>query len=143
MYRHLALINQNGIHPLFLGPSLILHRKLYSSYKHLPKVLGNIDQARKKKEFGTDDEVNLNTALKDEWVEADHMSCFIHMRQNIERKLRELWIKGGEVTKMLKKKFWMLNLPKILKRDCNLWRFFGTREIAMNPEKVNLFSTTG
>jgi hypothetical protein len=73
------------MHPLFLGPSLVHHRKLYSSYKHLPQVLGNIDPATKLiKAFGTDDEVNFYTALKDEWVEADHLSCFIHMRRNVE-----------------------------------------------------------
>ena len=37
--------------------------------------------------------------MKDEWVEADHLSCFIHMKRNIERKLRDIGIKGGEVTK--------------------------------------------
>ena len=102
VYRHLLLINHNGTHPLFLGPSLIHHRKLYSSYKHLPQVLGNIDPATKLvKAFGTDDEVNLFTALKDEWVEADHLSCFVHMKRNIERKLRDLGIKGGEAAKFL------------------------------------------
>ena len=99
VYRNRALINENGMHPLFLGPSLIHLRKLY---KHLPQVLGNIDQATKLvKAFGTDDEVNLYTALKDEWAEADHLSCSIHMKQNIERKLRDLGIKGGEVTKFV------------------------------------------
>ena len=88
------------MHPLFLGPSLIHLRKLYSSYKHLLQVLGNIDQATKLvKAFGTDDEVNLYTALKDEWAEADHLSCSIHMKRNVERKLRDLGIKGGEVAK--------------------------------------------
>ena len=102
VYLHLALINRNGVHPLFLGPSLVHHRKLYSSYKHLPQVLGNIDQATKLvKAFGTDDEVNLYTAFKDEWAEADHLSCFIHMKRNIKRKLRDLGVKGGEVAKFL------------------------------------------
>lgn len=102
VYRHLALEDRSGMHPLFLGPSLVHHRKLYSSYKHLPQVLGNIDPATKLiKAFGTDDEVNVYTALKDEWVEADHLSCFIHMRRNVERKLRDLGIKGGEVSKFL------------------------------------------
>ncbi len=43
--QHLILvsfINRNGVHPLFFRSSLIHHRKLYSSYKHLPQVLGNI-----------------------------------------------------------------------------------------------------
>ena len=102
VYRHLALADRNGMHPLFLGPSLVHHRKLYSSYKHLPQVLGNIDPATKLiKAFGTDDEVNLYTALKDEWSEADHLSCFIHMKRNIERKLRDLGVKGGAVTKFI------------------------------------------
>lgn len=64
VYRHLALQDQNGKHPLFLGPSLVHHRKLYSSYKHLPQVLGNIDPATKLiKALGTDDEVNLHIPL--------------------------------------------------------------------------------
>ena len=41
------------------------------------------------------------TALKDEWVEADHLSCFVHMKRNIERKLQDLGIKGGEAAKFL------------------------------------------
>ena len=65
-------------------------------------MLGNIDQATKLvKAFGTDDEVNLYTALKDEWAEADHLSCSIHMKRTIERKLRDLGMKGGEVTKFV------------------------------------------
>ncbi len=80
----------------------------------------NIGPATKQvKAFGTDDEVNLYTALKDESVEADRLSCFIHMKRNIERKLRDIGIKGGQVTKftplkflvaMPKKEFWTLNL---------------------------------
>jgi hypothetical protein len=47
VYRHLALVNDCGMHPLFLGPCLIHHRKLYSTSKDLPQVLGNIDPATK------------------------------------------------------------------------------------------------
>lgn len=102
VYRNLALEDRNGRHPLFLGPALVHNRKLYSSYKHLPQVLGNSNQTTKLlKAFGTDGEVNLYTALKDEWLEADHLSCFVHMKRNIERKLGDLGIKGGEATKFV------------------------------------------
>ena len=46
------------------------------------------------KAIGTDDEQNLYNALKDEWQMSDHLSCFIHMKRNIQRKLSSLGVTG-------------------------------------------------
>ena len=95
-YRHPALANKDGVNPLFLGPTLVHQRKLFSTYKHLPHALSCIDPMTKYvKAFGTDGESNLYSALNHEWTEADHLLCSIHFKRNIERKLSELGIGGS------------------------------------------------
>jgi hypothetical protein len=59
VYQHLALEDQSGMHPLFLGPLLVHQCKLYSSYKQLLQGLHSTNPATKLiKAFDTDDEVN-------------------------------------------------------------------------------------
>ena len=58
VYWHPALINKDGIHPLFGPFSHPSQKTAFILYKHLHQVLGNIDQATKLVgAFGADDEV--------------------------------------------------------------------------------------
>ena len=129
--------DQNGKNPVLLGPSLVDHQKLYSSYNCLPQVFGNVNPAT----------INWSTHLVHTQGETVHhserwmvwkLSCSIRMKRNIERKLRDLGVKSATVTKFVK--FLELTLRKGLSHRCwisfifvrvfkkniwNLWHLMG------------------
>ena len=48
------------------------------------------------KAFGTDSERALSNAFREEFPEADHHRCVIHLRKNIEMKISGLGILGRD-----------------------------------------------
>lgn len=91
VYRHPGLKNKHGRHPLMLGPVLVHTRKTYQTYQYFASGLTRVNpDFRYLKCFGTDGEGPLYNAFSDVCSEADHLLCFLHVRKNIEAKLKEL-----------------------------------------------------
>eukprot|EP00112_Aurelia_sp_Birch-Aquarium-sp1_P000730 Seg1070.14 transcript_id=Seg1070.14/GoldUCD/mRNA.D3Y31 product="hypothetical protein" protein_id=Seg1070.14/GoldUCD/D3Y31 len=94
-YRHLMLETKNGVHPVMIGPALIHYKKGFDFYFQLPSNMLRYNRAlHALKCIGMDGEVNFSDALKSVFSEAHHLLCAIHMRDNVERKLLDLGIKG-------------------------------------------------
>ena len=94
-YRHLMLKTKNGVHPVMIGPALIHYKKGFDSYFQLPSNMLRYNKALQAiKCISTDGEVNVSEALKSVFNEAHHSLCDIHMRDNVEKKLSDLGIKG-------------------------------------------------
>jgi hypothetical protein len=95
-YRHLMLETNTGAHPVMIGPCLIHQQKLFPSYYQLPSCM-----VKQKKElssvlaFGSDSETNLVAALEKGFPFAKHLTCDMHMRDNIDSKLKNLGITKG------------------------------------------------
>ena len=90
-YKQLQLVKSSGESPTIVGPLFLHYRKTFSCYHSfssgllgLNKNLANICA------FGTDGEVALIEAFRQQCQSAVHLLCFNHCRENIKRKLREL-----------------------------------------------------
>ena len=82
------LVNKAGNNPVHIGPVMIHHRKLVSSYRFIGSSLKRIDDRIKNlKVFGTDDEENIITAFNAEFPEAVNLQCFRHFLKNVEKRL--------------------------------------------------------
>ena len=101
-YRNLMLATEKGHHPVLIGPGILHKQKLLSSYKTLPLLM---TKYRKETSgvlvFGTDGEENLYNAMAEVFVNAKHLRCDIHLRDNVKRKLGELLITGAEATEIM------------------------------------------
>ncbi|GAU89596.1 hypothetical protein RvY_02130 [Ramazzottius varieornatus] len=93
-YRHLLLRSRSaniGDHPVMLGAIFIHQDKSRATYwqmaaslkKHCPELVDL-------KVYGTDGDPALYQPFKDLFPAANHLLCDIHMRDNIEKKLRAL-----------------------------------------------------
>ena len=89
-YRHPLLHN---VHPVLLCPTMIHSSKTFESYFSLPS-----DMLRLKPElanlraFGTDGEKKLFEAISTCFNKADHLLCWIQVKDNISQKLESLCI---------------------------------------------------
>lgn len=93
-YRHLLLRpqgNVTGSSPVMFGPMLIHVRKDFATYHYFSSSLvGQRSKLSSLLAFGTDGELALENALAASFPSAQHLRCFLHFRQNVDRKLREL-----------------------------------------------------
>jgi hypothetical protein len=81
-----------------LGPILVHHRKLFSSYNYFASTLVSLKpELRNILAFGTDGEVELYKAFAAQFPNAIHLRCFRHYRANIKTKLNELDISSDKV----------------------------------------------
>ena len=86
---------RTGKHPVFLGPFLVHQSKTEQTYRYLGSAMKRFNpHTVQLKAFGTDGERALSNALREEFPEADHHRCFIHLRKNIEMKMSSLGILG-------------------------------------------------
>ena len=93
----LLIVRSTGKHPVFIGPILIHSKKTFESYYTLPSAMVRIrPDLTKLKAFGTDDEVNLYSALGSLFRDAHHLLCFIHVRDNIEKALKNNNVENPE-----------------------------------------------
>ena len=97
-YRPLKIYNvRTGKHPVFLGPLLVHQSKTEQTYRYLGSAMKRFNpHTVQLKAFGTDGERALSNALREEFPEADHHRCFIHLRKNIEMKMSSLGILGRD-----------------------------------------------
>ena len=91
-YRHCLLNStRSGISPVLIGPTMIHYRKTFHTYLFFASTLiGLRPELQGLRAFGTDGEKSLVDAFAHEFRYAIHLTCFIHFRQNIKRKLHEL-----------------------------------------------------
>ena len=84
-----------GNHPVFIGPGILHKQKLCTSYKTLPLLMSKYRVGTNGiLVYGTDGEENMAKAFSDAYPDAKHLLCDIHMRDNVNRKLKQLGITG-------------------------------------------------
>ena len=95
-YRHLQLIERRTRKPpVLLGPMLIHQKKTRESYYFLASgILGLCPNLRGLVAFGTDGEKAIGEAFQMQFSEAKHLLCFIHVKDRLKSKLRDLGICG-------------------------------------------------
>ena len=92
-YRNLILETQQGTNPICIGPGVLHKRKLEESYYTLPSLMVKYKpETRGVLVVGTDDEENIWMALNNVFLDALHLRCDIHLKDNVKQKLSELAI---------------------------------------------------
>ena len=96
-YRHLQLLDRHTKKPpVFLGPMLIHQRKTAQSYHFLASsMVGLHPEVASIQAIGTDGEKQLGEGFKLQFRSCTHLLCFIHMKDCIVRKLRDIGICGA------------------------------------------------
>ena len=102
-YRPLKIYNvRTGKPPVFLGPLLVHQSKTEQTYRYLGSAMKRFNpHTGQLNAFGTDGERALSNAFREEFPEADHHRCFIHLRKNIEMKMSGLGIIGRDQNEFL------------------------------------------
>ena len=91
-YQHLMLFSRTtSKHPVMIGPIFVHVKKDFTAYHFFTSSLvGQRPSLRNLRAFGTDGELALANALSASFPSAVHLRCFLHFKENIERKLHEL-----------------------------------------------------
>ena len=70
---------------------------MYVYYRYLGSAMKRLNpHTVQLKAFGTDSQRALSNAFREEFPEADHHRCVIHLRKNIEMKISGLGILGRD-----------------------------------------------
>lgn len=91
-YRHLLLeARRGGKPPVCIGAFLIHYKKTFQTYLFFASSLvGQRKDLAGVLAFGTDGEEALADAFNHEFKFAVHLTCYIHKRRNVEKKLQEI-----------------------------------------------------
>lgn len=102
-YRHLQLLDRNTKKlPVFIGPMLIHQHKTTQSYHFLASsIVGLCPELASLQAFGSDGEKALGDGFKLQFQNAMHLLCFIHVKDCIVRKLRDIGIFGHSIHSFL------------------------------------------
>lgn len=101
-YKQLQLVKSNGDHPTYVGPLFLHYRKTFSCYNSFASGLTGLNKSLASiHSFGTDGEVPLIDAFKQQCPLAIHLMCFTHCRENVKRKLRDLSIPSGVINEYI------------------------------------------
>ena len=102
-YRHCLLEStRSGNSPVLIGPTMIHYRKTFHTDLFFASTLiGLRPELQGLRAFGTDGEKALVDAFSHEFRYAIHLTCFIHFRQNIKRKLQELQYPDSAIKEVL------------------------------------------
>lgn len=85
-YQQLQLVKSNGDHPTYVGPLFLHYRKTFSCYNSFAAGLTGLNKSLVSIcSFGTDGEVPLIEAFKQQCPLAIHLICFSHSRENIKK----------------------------------------------------------
>ena len=95
VYKHLFLTSKRTRNsPIFLGPTMIHHRKDFETYKVLSSTcVASIKGLEKCKGYITDGEEALDRAWKTDLTKATHLRCVKHFKGNCKQKLNEIGIR--------------------------------------------------
>ena len=98
-YKHLQLIDRHTKKsPVLVGPMLIHQKKTMESFHFLASgIVGLSLQLNSLVAYGTDGEKAIGDAFHIQFPQAQHLLCFIHVRNRISAKLRDLGISGDYV----------------------------------------------
>ena len=101
VYKHLFLTSKRtGKNPVFLGPTMIHHRKDFQTYKVLASTcVTSCKGLDKCNGYITDGEQALDKAWKTELPKARHLRCVKHFETNCKQKLHAIGIKEGSQQK--------------------------------------------
>ena len=92
-YRNLILETQQETNPICIGPGVLHKRKLEESYYTLPSLMVKYQpETRGVLVVGTDGEENIWKTLNNVFLDALHLRCDIHLKDNVKQKLSELAI---------------------------------------------------
>lgn len=95
VYKHLLLASKRtGESPIFLGPTMLHHKKNVDTYKVFAATcVASCKGLEKAKGYITDGEAALDRAWKTELPKATHLRCLRHFKGNCQKKLRELGVR--------------------------------------------------
>lgn len=107
VYKHLFLAcKRTGKNPVFVGPTMIHHRKDFQTYKELASTcVTKCKGLENCKGYITDGEDTLDKAWKTELPKARHLRCVKHFEGNCKQKLNAIGIKEGN-----KQRFFLENV---------------------------------
>ena len=93
---HLQLLDRSTKQPpVLIGPMLLHQRKTTQSYHFLASsMVGLCPDLVSIQAFGTDGEKALSDAFQLQFRNATHLQCFLHVKDSIVRKLRDIGICG-------------------------------------------------
>ena len=93
-YEHLLLVNRiSGQPPVMAGPIMIHQKKERIKYRAFANFIASLKpKLRCVRAFGTDDKANLYNAFKDEYLNAHHLLCSIHFKNNIKDHLHKIGV---------------------------------------------------
>ena len=102
VYKQLFLRTKRyGQNPVFLGPTMLHHKKNFDTYKVLASTcVSNCKGLSEAKGFITDGEEELFRAWKTELPKATHLRCIRHFQSNCKQKLREIGIREAKPQKV-------------------------------------------
>ena len=87
------LTTEKGHHPVCIGPGILHKQKRLTSYKTLPLIMTKYRrETTDVLVFCTDGKENLYSAMAEVFVNAKHLRCDNHLKDNVKRKLNELGI---------------------------------------------------
>ena len=98
VYKHLLLRSKRTKEsPVFLGPTMIHHKKTYEAYRTLAATCAAKCKALSKaKGFITDGEEALSRAFEDKLKNTRSLRCFKHFETNCKEKLRAIGIREAK-----------------------------------------------
>ena len=104
-YNHLMLTceRNSSKHPSFLGPLFVHVKKDFATYHFFASTLvSRQPELHRLQCFGSDGKAALINAFTTVFSNAVHLRCFLHFRENIERKLRELEVPSDVIKEVIK-----------------------------------------
>jgi hypothetical protein len=103
-YRHLQLIDQTTNKNLvLLGPLLVHQKKSQQSYHFMvSSMVGLCPQLSSLICFGTDGEKAIAEAFKLQFQKAAHLLCFLHVKDRISMKLKDIGVPNVTSSEIIK-----------------------------------------
>ena len=100
VYKHLLLASKRtGESPIFLGPTMLHHKKNVDTYKVFAATCVASCKGLEKAKGYTDGEAALDRAWKTELTKATYLRCLRHFKGNCQQKLRELGVREAKSQK--------------------------------------------
>ena len=104
-YHHLLLTGKDNVckHPVMIGPLFIHDKKDFQAYHFFASSLVSKRPGLTNLQcFGTDGEAALVNAFSTVFSKALYLRCFLHFRQNVERKLEEFGVSSAIIREFRK-----------------------------------------
>lgn len=102
-YRHLLLTSRRSKQPpVMIGPIMIHQHKRKQDYHFLAASLVGLHSGLQKiQAIGTDGEMAIADGVQVQFNESKHVLCFLHVKNNLKRKLQEMGITSEAIRQFL------------------------------------------